>query len=154
MRKSTSAKGVRTVNADADSKAVDQYLAGVPEPARTTLSKVRAIIQAVVPHETSESISYGVPTFKYKGGLVGFAAFAEHCSLFVMNPSVMHAFTDELKAFSTSKGTIRFPVDKPLPTALLKKLVKARIAQNEQKKQQSRRGGISIPSGRSRRNVG
>ena len=138
MKKAVSAAGRRGTTAVPDSKAVDQYLASVPEPARTTLNKVRAIIQAVVPPETTESISYGVPTFKYKGGLVGFAAFADHCSLFVMNPSVMDAFSDELKAFSTSKGTIRFPVDKPLPAPFLKKLVKARIEQNEQKKQRPR----------------
>jgi uncharacterized protein YdhG (YjbR/CyaY superfamily) len=76
-----------------------------------------------------------MPTFKYKGALLGFAAFSNHCSLFPMSPSVIEAFKNELKGFQTSKGTIRFPVDKPPPAALVKKLVKARIAQNEQKKQ-------------------
>lgn len=110
---------------------VDEYLAAVPEPARSTLNKVRATIRSAVPPEATEVISYQVPTFKYKGSLLGFAAFSDHCSLFVMNPSVMDQFKDELKTFHTSKGTIRFPVDKPLSAALLKKLVKARIAQNE-----------------------
>jgi len=116
-------------------KNVDEYLAGVPEPARTTLSKVRAVIRAAVPPDATEAISYRIPTFKYKGPLLGFAAFSNHCSLFPMSSSVVVAFKNELKDFPTSKGTIRFPVDKPLPAALVKKLVKARIAENESKKQ-------------------
>lgn len=113
---------------------VDEYLAAVPEPARSTLNKVRATIRSAVPPEATEVISYQVPTFKYKGSLLGFAAFSDHCSLFVMNPSVMDEFKDDLKNYQTSKGTIRFPIDKPLSAALLKKLVKARIAQNEKRK--------------------
>ena len=114
-------------------KNVDEYLAGVPEPARGTLSKIRAAIRSTVPPETTETISYRIPAFKYKGVLVWFAAFSSHCSLFP-TASVIEAFKNELKGFSTSKGTIHFPTDKPLPTALVKKLVKARVAQNESKK--------------------
>jgi uncharacterized protein YdhG (YjbR/CyaY superfamily) len=113
---------------------VDAYLARVTEPARGTLNKIRAIIRSVVPPETTEALSYGMPAFKYNGPLVGYAAFANHCSLFPMNSSLIDAFRDELKNFPTSKGTIRFPVDKPLPAALVKKLVKARIAENALKK--------------------
>ena len=116
-------------------KSVDEYLAGVPEPARSTLNRVRAAIRAAVPPEATEAISYRMPTFRYKGPLLGFAAFANHCGLYPMSPAVIEAFQDELKGFHTSKGTIRFPVDKPLPAALVKRLVKARIAQNEHKKQ-------------------
>ena len=119
---------------DAIPKTVDDYLAGVPEPARGTLSKIRSTIRSVVPPETTEAISYQIPTFKYKGSLVAFAAFSNHCSLFPMNSSLIVAFKDELKGYETSKGTIRFPVDKPLPATLVKKLVKARIAENEHKK--------------------
>jgi uncharacterized protein YdhG (YjbR/CyaY superfamily) len=119
---------------DAIPKTVDHYLAGVPEPARGTLSKIRSTIRSVVPPETTEAISYQIPTFKYKGSLVAFAAFSNHCSLFPMNSSLIVAFKDELKGYETSKGTIRFPVDKPLPATLVKKLVKARIAENEHKK--------------------
>src|SRR3954452_2526575 len=115
-------------------KDVEQYLARVPEPARTTLSKIRAIIQSVVPSEATEAISYGMPAFKYKGALLGYAAFPNHCSLFPMSPPVIVAFQDELQKFETSKGTIRFPVDKPPSAALIKKIVKARIAENEQRK--------------------
>jgi uncharacterized protein YdhG (YjbR/CyaY superfamily) len=114
---------------------VDEYLAGVPEPDRDTLNRVRAAIRSAVPKEATEAISYGIPTFKYKGPLIGFAAFSNHCSLFPMSSSVVEAFKKELEGFQTSKGTIRFPADKPLPAALLKKLVKARIAQNELKEQ-------------------
>jgi len=112
-------------------KSVDEYIEAVSEPARSTLKKIRAIIRSVVPPETTETISYGIPTFKYKGSLFAFAAFSNHCSLFPMGSSVIQTFKDDLKGFPTSKGTIRFPVDQPPPAALVKKLVKARIAQNE-----------------------
>ena len=115
-------------------KDVEEYLAGVPEPARSTLNRVRAAIRSAVPPEATEAISYRMPTFKYKGPLLGFAAFSNHCGLYPMSPSVMEAFKNELKAYPISKGTIQFPVDQPLPAALVKKMVKARIAQNEQKK--------------------
>ena len=114
-------------------KGIDEYLACVPEPARSTLNKIRAAIRSAVPPEATETISYGMPAFKYKGVLVWFAAFAKHCSLFP-TASVIETFKSELKGFATSKGTIQFPTDKPLPTALVKKLVRARVAQNESKK--------------------
>jgi len=114
-------------------KNIDEYLATVPEPARGTLKKIRAAIQSVVPREATETISYGMPAFKHNGVLVWFAAFSKHCSFFP-TASVIEAFKHELKGYSTSKGTIQFPTDKPLPAALVKKLVKARIAQNELKK--------------------
>ncbi len=115
-------------------KSVDEYLASVPEPARSMLNKMRAAIRSVVPAEATETISYGIPAFKHKGMLVWFAAFSNHCSLFP-GSSVIEEFKTELKGFSTSKGTIHFPTEKPLPTALVKRLVRARVAQNEHKKQ-------------------
>ncbi len=115
-------------------RTVEEYLAAVPEPAKTTLSKVRAVIRSVVPAETTEALSYGMPAFKYKGGLIAYAAFKDHCSLFPMQASLIVDFKDELKNYSTAKGTIRFPSDKPLPATLLKKIVKARVAANEAKK--------------------
>src|SRR2546428_5471587 len=114
-------------------KNVDEYLAGVPEPARSSLNKIRAAIRSAVPPEATETISYGMPAFKYKGVLVWFAAFANHCSLFP-TASVIEMFKNELKGFVTSKGTIQFPTDKPLPAALVKRMVKARVAQIESKK--------------------
>jgi len=117
--------------------SVDEYLARVPEPARGTLKKIRALIRSVVPPEATEIISYGIPSFKYKGWLVGYAAFANHCSFF---PGALPGkFANLLKRFPTSKGTIRFPVDKPLPAALMKKLVRARIAENKLKEQKKRK---------------
>lgn len=115
------------------SQEVDNYLASVPEPARSTLNKIRATIRSVVPPEATEGISYGMPAFRYKGPLLGYAAFQNHCGLYPMNPSVMVEFKSELESYRTSKGAIQFPVDKPLPAALVKKLVKARIAENEKK---------------------
>ncbi len=115
----------------AAAKNVDEYLAGVPEPARSTLQRVRAMIRSVVPPSAREAICYRIPMFKYKGILVGFAAFSKHCSFFPGSATVTEAFRNELKAFHTSKGTIRFPVNRPLPAALVKKVVKARIAENE-----------------------
>lgn len=117
----------------APARSIDQYLAGVPEPARGTLQKIRATIRSVVPPETAEAIGYGIPMFKYKGSLVAFAAFSKHCSFFPMNSSLIKVHEKELRNFQTSKGTIRFPMDKPLSASLIKKMVKARIAQNEQK---------------------
>jgi uncharacterized protein YdhG (YjbR/CyaY superfamily) len=114
-------------------KNVDEYLACIPEPARGTLKKMRATIRSAVPAEATEAISYGIPAFKHKRVLVWFAAFSNHCSLFP-TASVVEMFKKELKGFPTSKGTIQFPADKPLPTALIKKIVKARVAQNESRK--------------------
>jgi uncharacterized protein YdhG (YjbR/CyaY superfamily) len=114
-------------------KNIDVYLAGVPQPARSTLNKIRVAIRSAIPSEATETISYGIPAFKHKGVLVWFAAFSNHCSLFP-TASVIEAFKNELKGFSTSKGTIHFPTDKPLPAALVKKIVKLRVAQIESKK--------------------
>jgi uncharacterized protein YdhG (YjbR/CyaY superfamily) len=113
---------------------VEDYLAAVPEPAHSTLQRVRSAIRSAMPAEAAEAISYGIPAFKYKGPLVWFAAFSNHCSLFP-GASVIKAFKNELKAYKTSKGTIHFPVDKPLPAALVKKMVKARLAEKAQKEQ-------------------
>jgi uncharacterized protein YdhG (YjbR/CyaY superfamily) len=110
---------------------------GVPEPARTALNKMRAAIRSVVPPAAIETISYRMPAFKHNGVLVWFAAFADHCSLFP-TASVVEAFKDELKGFTTSKGTIQFPIDKPLPIPLIKKLVKARVAQQGNRKHKQR----------------
>jgi len=114
-------------------RTVDEYLAGVPEPARSTLSKIRVAIRSAAPPEAAETISYGMPAFNYKGVLVWYAAFSNHCSLFP-TASIVEAFKDELKGFSTSKGTIHFPTDEPLPTVLVKKLVKARVMEKQNKK--------------------
>ena len=114
-------------------KNIDEYLAGVPEPARGTLNKIRAAIRSAAPSEATEVISYGIPAFKHNGVLVWFAAFSNHCSLFP-TAAVIEKFKNELKGYTISKGTIQFPTDKPLPAALVKKMVKARVARIENKK--------------------
>jgi uncharacterized protein YdhG (YjbR/CyaY superfamily) len=112
---------------------IDEYLAAVHEPARGALQALRRTIHDAAP-EAIEAISYQIPTFKHYGNLVGFAAFKKHCSFFPMNSSLIEAFQDELQGFETSKGTIRFPPEKPLPDELVKKIVAARLAENEEKR--------------------
>lgn len=116
--------GVRSSN------DVDAYLAALPEPARSTLTKVRAAILSAVPPDATEVISYRMPMFKHNGMLVGYAAFPNHCSLFLATASLVSKFEKELAPYDVAKGTIRFPINKPLPAALVRKLVKARLAEN------------------------
>ena len=110
-------------------KTVDEYLATLPKEARATLEKIRKTIKAAAP-KAAEVISYQMPMYKQHGMLVGFAAFKDHCSLFP-GAHAIATHKDELKAYKTSKGTVRFPTGKPLPSVLVKKLVKACIAENE-----------------------
>jgi uncharacterized protein YdhG (YjbR/CyaY superfamily) len=108
--------------------SVAAYLKAVPPAPRAARQQLRKTIKAAAPKAT-EGISYGIPMFKHHGMLVGYAAFKEHCSFFP--GTALNAFKRELASYATSKGTIRFTVDKPLPAALVRKLVKARVAQNE-----------------------
>ena len=109
---------------------VDDYLADVSPEARATLEKLRQTIKAVVPRAV-EVISYQIPTFKLDGRmLVSYAAFKNHCSFFP-GAAPIKAHEEELKSYQTSKGTIRFATSKPLPAALVKKLVRTRIKENE-----------------------
>jgi uncharacterized protein YdhG (YjbR/CyaY superfamily) len=114
-------------------KTVAEYIANTPEPAQSTLKHIRAVIRSAVPPETTEVISYGIPMFKYRGMLVGYAAFKNHCSLFPTGSGVIEKFAKELANFPTSRGTIRFPSDRPLPDALVKKIVKTRVAENKER---------------------
>ena len=134
MKKAIPGERGATAKGGDDVKAVEAYLATVPEPARGTLNKLRAVIRSAAPAEATEGLSYGMPAFKYKGPLVAYASFANHCSLFPMSAATIEAFKDELTGYETAKGTIRFTVEKPLPAALVKRIVKARIADNEGKK--------------------
>lgn len=134
MKKAASSVTVPPMMGPDRSPDVETYLARCPEPHRTTLQKLRATILTAVPKGATEAISYGMPSFQYKGGLVAYAAFKQHCSFFPMSGRLVEEFADELKAYKTSKGTIQFPIDKPLPAALVKKMVKVRVAQNEAKK--------------------
>lgn len=129
MKKTKLSSGGSAAKGSPPPKDIDEYLAAVPEPARGTLEKLRATIRSAAPAEATEAISYRIPTFKYKGGLLAFAAFSKHCSLFPMSYSVIKMFKNELRGFDVSKGTIHFTAEKPLPDALVKKLVKARVAE-------------------------
>lgn len=126
MKKSTSRRPSLAAASKKAPATVDEYLAKLPEPARSTLKKVRAVIQTVVPPGTAEVLSYRIPAFRYKKVLVWYAAFSDHCSLFP-TASVIENLGEELKAYTVSKGTIQFPTDKPLPSPLLKRIVKARL---------------------------
>src|SRR5881397_1603940 len=117
MKKVKSGNRSSAAKGNGATKNVDEYLAGVAEPARSTLNKMRAAIRSAVPPEAAETISYRMPAFKHKGILVWFAAFSDHCSLFP-TAAVMEAFKKELKSFSTSKGTIHFEIEKLLSSFL------------------------------------
>ena len=112
-------------------KTVDEYMAALPDDARATLEKIRKAIRSAAP-EATEGISYQMPMYKQNGMLLGFAAFKNHCSIFP-GPGAIERHKSELKGYETSKGTVRFPMGKPLPAALVKTLVKERIAENEAK---------------------
>ncbi len=112
-------------------KSVDEYLAGLPKEARATLEQIRQSIRSAAP-EAVEGFSYGAPAFRYKDRpIAAYAALKDHCSYFPMSPAVLSAHAAELKGYELSKGTIRFPINKPLPAKLVKKLVQARIAEIE-----------------------
>ena len=131
MKKTASSVAVPALMGPDKCPDVESYLARCPEPHRTTLGKLRATILSAVPKGTTEAISYGMPSFQYKGGLVAYAAFKQHCSFFPMSAAMLDEFAEDVKNYRTAKGTLQFPQDKPLPTALVKKMVKARVVQNE-----------------------
>lgn len=110
---------------------VDEYFAAVPQLARNQLEKLRSVIRSVVPKDATEVISYSIPAFRQKKIIVWYAAFSSHCSLFP-TAAVIQKFRDDLKNYTISKGTIQFPLDKPLPSALIKRIVKARLAELQQ----------------------
>jgi uncharacterized protein YdhG (YjbR/CyaY superfamily) len=112
-------------------EGVEKYLAGVSEPARSTLQALRRTIRAAAPAEAEEVISYGMPGFRYQGGLVVYAAFRKHCSLFPMSSLVFKRLAQELKPYRSSTGTLQFPLDEPLSAALVKRIVKTRVEENE-----------------------
>ena len=108
---------------------VDIYLEAAPEPHRTTLRKLRETLRSLLP-EASETISYGMPAFKLGGKTVaGYAHFKNHCSYFPHSGSVLEVLGRELDGYQWSKGTLRFPIDQPLPESLVHRLVEVRMAQ-------------------------
>jgi uncharacterized protein YdhG (YjbR/CyaY superfamily) len=108
---------------------VDAYLAEVPAPFRPALNRLRRTIMVAAP-DAEETISYGMPAFRQNGMLVYYAAYRDHCSFFVGSVLVLRRFAKELKPFAAGKGTLHFTPDRPLPAALVRRLVKARLAEN------------------------
>ena len=110
--------------------SVEDYLAALPEAQRAALEKLRTTIKAAAP-EATETISYQMPAFKLHGRfLVWYAAFKDHCSLFPASAKVLDAHGEALRDYFSGKGTLRFTADKPIPAALVKKIVKTRIEEN------------------------
>ena len=114
-------------------KTVDEYLASVNSDHSKALQKIRETVHAVAPN-AQECISYGIPAFRLNGrSLVFFGAWANHCVFYPGSSATLKKFRNELRDFQTSKGTIRFSPGNPLPVPLVRKLVKARIAENNNK---------------------
>ena len=108
---------------------IDQYLKDVPASQKDALQKLRKIIRTAAP-KAEECISYGMPAYRLNGMLVYFAAGKNHCAFYPGSGSILKSFTEEIEGLDTSKGTIRFQPDKPLPASLVRKIVKARMAEN------------------------
>ncbi len=111
---------------------IDEYIAAASVQMKPLLEKIRDTIRKAAPG-AEEVISYGMPAFRYHGVLVYFAAFKNHCSFFPANSTLIKEMGEELKAFKTSKGTIQFTVENPLPASLVTKMVKIRMKQNLEK---------------------
>jgi uncharacterized protein YdhG (YjbR/CyaY superfamily) len=119
-------------------KTIDEYLAALSNDKRAALEKLRKMIKVLVPR-AEECISYSLPAFRLDGRpLVAFGAGVNHCAFYPMSAQTIKDHQSELKHYDTSKGTIRFQADKPLPVALVRKLVKARIAENAERFKKSK----------------
>lgn len=112
--------------------SVDEYIAQFPEEIQQKLREMRAVIHAAAP-EATEKISYQMPTFYLRGNLVHFAAFKQHIGFYPV-PSGIAAFEAELAPYKRSKGAVQFPLDQPLPTELIGRIVKFRVEENLKKK--------------------
>lgn len=110
--------------------AIDDYLSKVSDEQRIALERLRKTIQSAAP-KAEECISYGIAAFRHHGMLVGFGATKTYCTFYLMSASTLDGFREDVEGYDVSKGTIRFQPAKPLPAALVRKLVKARIAENE-----------------------
>ena len=113
-------------------KTIDEYIAMFPKDVQKILENLRQVIRETAP-TADETIDYGIPTFKLNGNLVHFAAFKNHIG-FYPTPSGIEAFKKELSHYKQSKGTVQFPLDKPIPFDLVKKIVEFRVKENESRK--------------------
>jgi uncharacterized protein YdhG (YjbR/CyaY superfamily) len=132
MKKKSTAKRASALKGPPRADTVDGYFALIPGPARTRLGELRTIIRAAAPKGAVECIHYLMPSIEYKGAVVCYAAFKNHLSLFPMNAQLTTDLGKEAGEYRTSKGTLQFPLDKPLPKALITKIVKMRAAQNKE----------------------
>ncbi|MFO0876239.1 MAG: DUF1801 domain-containing protein [Gemmataceae bacterium] len=107
----------------------DEYLARLDEASRSALERLRGLIRTAAP-QAEECISYGICAYRQEGMLVGYGATARHCAFYLMSSTLLEQYPDEVAKYDTSKGTIRFAPDHPLPAALVRKLVRARLAEN------------------------
>ena len=114
---------------------VEEYLSLFSKEQRDALEKIRKVIKAAAP-KAEEVISYGMPGYKQNGILVYFGGFKNHCSFFPASYAVIKQFAEDLKNFKTSKGTVQFPLDKAIPSTVIKKMVLARIKENELRKKE------------------
>ena len=112
-------------------KTIDEFIAGFPKDVQKILQELRAAIKKAAP-ATEETINYGVPTFILNGNLVHFAGFKHHIG-FYPTPSGIEAFKKELSVYKGAKGSVQFPLDKPLPLGLITKIVKFRVKENNEK---------------------
>jgi uncharacterized protein YdhG (YjbR/CyaY superfamily) len=124
-------KGPNTADAADDARTIDRYLEMAPAPAQELMKKIRDIVRVTVPKEAIEVFSYGMPGFRYKGALLWYGAFKHHVGFYPGSPPMIRSLAEELKGFKTSKGAIQFPLGEALPAALVKKIVKLRVAENE-----------------------
>jgi uncharacterized protein YdhG (YjbR/CyaY superfamily) len=113
-------------------KTTDEYIASFPKDVQRTLGSLRRVIRESAP-DAEEVIAYGIPTFRLNGNLVHFAAFRNHISFFPTS-SAIAAFKKELSVYELSKGTVRFPMGRPIPLALVKKIVRYRLKENLSKR--------------------
>ncbi len=118
----------RVAALDVSLDAVEAYIAAVPEPAQSALRQLREMIRSVVPAEAIEVISYGIPAFSLKKPFFGYAAFKHHLSVIPFSGSFFDSFAEELKTYARTKSSLHLAYDKPLPAALIRSLVRARVA--------------------------
>lgn len=118
-------------------KNIDEYIGRYPKDVQAKLRKIRATIRTAAPTAT-EAISYQIPTFKLGGNLIHFAAFPKHISLFPTSSGVAR-FQKELAGYETSKGTIKFPLDRPIPYGLITRITRFRVKENSERAKQKKR---------------
>ncbi len=136
----TSSSSTRSSPAAARPRTIDEYLSTVGAGQRAALERLRRIVRAAAPR-AQECIHYGLPAFRLDGPLVAFKAGANHCSFFLLSSTTLAAHEEDVEGYDTSAGTIRFQPDEPLPVALVRKLVKARLAENATSSGRYRRRG-------------